>query len=113
MKCACIYEMPASPHLASRCEKDYVNMHVIEESFKKVCEKYDCVTIEGSGGIAWPIRFGSNSTISENLVKNFSSHIYLPQILYLYQQIISSLTSEHVKQNEMNFKVIIFNKFLT
>ena len=52
MKCACIYEMPASPHLASRCEKDYVNMHVIEESFKKVCEKYDCVTIEGSGGIA-------------------------------------------------------------
>ena len=88
-------------------------MHVIEESFKKVCEEYDYVTIEGSGGIVWPIRFGSNSTISEDLVKNFSSHTYLPQILYLYQQIISSLTSEHMKQDEMNFKVNIINSFLT
>ena len=49
--CKYVYEMPASPHLASRHEKNYVDMHVIEESFKKVCEEYDYVTIEGSGGI--------------------------------------------------------------
>ena len=49
--CPYVYEAAVSPHLASRLEGDPVQMDVVKEGFEKVCEAYDYVTVEGSGGI--------------------------------------------------------------
>ena len=55
--CPYIYENAVSPHLASRLEGNPVRMDRVLENFHKVCEKYDYVTMEGSGGIFCPICF--------------------------------------------------------
>ena len=55
--CPYIYEHAYSPHLASRIEGNPVQLSVVKEGYQKVCEKYDYVTMEGSGGILCPICF--------------------------------------------------------
>ena len=53
--CPYVYETAVSPHLASRLEGTPVRMDRVLEDFRKVCEKYDYVTMEGSGGILCPL----------------------------------------------------------
>ena len=57
--CPYIYEQAFSPHLASRIEGNPVCMDVVCQGFHKVCEQYDYITMEGSGGILCPIRYDS------------------------------------------------------
>ena len=49
--CPYVYETAVSPHLASRLEGNPVRMEAVLEGFHKVCEEYEYVTMEGSGGI--------------------------------------------------------------
>ena len=53
--CPYVYETAVSPHLASRLEGNPVQMDRVLEDFHKVCEKYEYVTMEGSGGILCPL----------------------------------------------------------
>ena len=53
--CPYVYETAVSPHLASRLEGNPVQMERVLEDFHKVCEKYEYVTMEGSGGILCPL----------------------------------------------------------
>ena len=55
--CPYVYEHAYSPHLASRIEGHPVEMAVVKDGYKVVCDKYDYVTVEGSGGILCPICF--------------------------------------------------------
>lgn len=52
--CPYIYETAVSPHLASRIEGNPVAMEEVKKGFEKVCQKYDFVTMEGSGGFCVP-----------------------------------------------------------
>lgn len=67
--CPYVYENAWSPHLAAMYEGNPVEWSVIKSGFKNVIEKYDFVTMEGSGGILCPIRFDDKEII------------YLPDIL--------------------------------
>lgn len=58
-----IYKNAVSPHLAARLEGNPVSMDVIRRDFSKVTEKYDYITMEGSGGIVCPIRFDDEKKI--------------------------------------------------
>lgn len=49
--CPYIYETAVSPHLASRIEGNPVVMKEVKRGFTEVSQKYDFVTMEGSGGI--------------------------------------------------------------
>ena len=53
--CPYVYEHAYSPHLASRIEGHPVEMAVVRDGYRAVCDKYDYVTVEGSGGILCPI----------------------------------------------------------
>ena len=55
--CPYVYEHAYSPHLASRIEGHPVEMAVVRDGYRAVCDKYDYVTVEGSGGILCPICF--------------------------------------------------------
>ena len=57
-----ILSYPASPHLAERLDGVIVDYSVVAESTKKLLTEYDCVLIEGAGGIAVPLR-GDRLTI--------------------------------------------------
>ena len=55
--CPYIYETAVSPHLAAKLEGNPISMECVLKNFNHVCQKYDYVTIEGSGGIVCPLRF--------------------------------------------------------
>ena len=58
-----LYKTAVSPHLAAKLEGNPVEMSVVKAGFERVCEKYDFVTMEGSGGIVCPIRKDEKAVI--------------------------------------------------
>ena len=58
-----LYKTPVSPHLAAQIEENPAEMSVIKSTFAQVCEQFDFVTTEGSGGIVCPIRKDEKATI--------------------------------------------------
>ena len=67
--CPYLYENAYSPHLAARIEGGPVELSVVKEGFRKVCETYGYVTVEGSGGIVCPIRYGEEKIMLEDVIK--------------------------------------------
>lgn len=58
-----IYKTAVSPHLAAKLEGNPVSMDTVKRDFSAVSEKYEYVTVEGSGGIVCPIRYDENEKI--------------------------------------------------
>lgn len=109
--CPYIYETAVSPHLASRIEGNPVRMQVVKEGYEKVCEKYDYVTVEGSGGILCPIDFDNERIQLEDIVKELglSSIIIADAGLGTINSVV--LTVEYMKNHGMDVKAIIFNNY--
>ena len=47
--CPYVYEHAWSPHLAARFEGPQIDLEVVRAGWRSVCERYDYVTMEGSG----------------------------------------------------------------
>lgn len=109
--CPYVYERAYSPHLASRIEGNPVVIDVVKQGFQSVCEKYDYVTVEGSGGILCPICFDEAKIQLEDIVKelNLSSVIVADAGLGTINSVV--LTAEYMKSKNMTVKGIIFNHF--
>lgn len=109
--CPYIYENPYSPHLASRIEGNPVRMEVVKQGFDRVGEKYDYVTMEGSGGILCPICFDEAKIQLEDVMKELS----LPSIVIADAGLgtINSvvLTVEYMKSKQLPVKGFIFNYY--
>ncbi len=63
-----IYEKAVSPHLAAKLEGRYIEKAVIKADFKRVCEKFDYITAEGSGGIVCPLRRDKESIMLTDVI---------------------------------------------
>ena len=50
-----IYTHPCSPQLAARIDHRDIPLEVIDNSTEKLLERYDCVLIEGAGGLMVPV----------------------------------------------------------
>lgn len=109
--CPYVYENAYSPHLASRIEGNPVMMNVVKQGFYSVMEKYDYVTVEGSGGILCPICFDEKKIQLEDIVKelDLSSVIIADAGLGTINNVV--LTAEYMKAKHMEVKGIIFNHF--
>ncbi len=49
------FELPVSPHQAAEEEARAIEIPVIVEAFKKLCEKHDFIIVEGAGGLLVPL----------------------------------------------------------
>lgn len=109
--CPYIYENAYSPHLASRIEGNPVQMDVVKAGYKNVCDKYDYVTMEGSGGILCPICFDEAKIQLEDVIKELglSSIIIADAGLGTINSVV--LTVEYMKSHELPLKGIIFNNY--
>ncbi|MCR4944185.1 MAG: dethiobiotin synthase [Clostridium sp.] len=109
--CPYVYENAVSPHLASRIERQPIKMDIIKEKFNKVCEKYDYVTMEGSGGIICPISFDKEKIMLEDIIRelNLSCLIVADAGLGTINDVV--LTIEYMKSKGINVKGIIFNHY--
>lgn len=109
--CPYIYETAVSPHLASRIEGNPVTMETVKKGFEEVCQKYDFVTMEGSGGILCPICFDEKEIWLEDVIKELglSSLIVADAGLGAINSVV--LTAEYMRARKLPVKGIIFNHF--
>lgn len=109
--CPYVYENAYSPHLASRIEGNPVKMDIVKKGFKAVSEKYDYITVEGSGGILCPICFDERKIQLEDIIKelNLSSIIIADAGLGTINSVV--LTAAYMKAKNMPVKGIIFNHY--
>lgn len=109
--CPYIYETAVSPHLASRIEGNPVDMDVVKKGFEKVCEKYDFVTMEGSGGILCPVCFDEKEIWLEDVIRELglSCLIVADAGLGTINSVV--LTAEYMRAKKLPVKGIVFNRF--
>lgn len=109
--CPYIYETAVSPHLASKLEGNPVEMEKVLECFDFVCNKYDYVTVEGSGGILCPLRFDHQKIQLEEFVKARSLSCLMIAHAGLGTINAVVLTAEYMKNHNIPVKGIIFNHY--
>ena len=109
--CPYIYETAVSPHLASRIEGDPVEISTVKAQYKKICDEYEYVICEGSGGIVCPIRCDDKKIMLEDIIKSFG----LPTIIVADAGLgtINSvvLTCEYMKAHGLEIRGLILNNF--
>lgn len=109
--CPYIYETAVSPHLASRIEGNPVVMEEVKKGFREVCQKYDFVTMEGSGGILCPICFDEKEIWLEDVIRQLrlSSLIVADAGLGTINSVV--LTAEYMRSKDLAVKGILLNHF--
>lgn len=109
--CPYVYENAVSPHLAAQMEGNPVDMERVLKNFDQVCEAYDYVTAEGSGGILCPLRFDSQKIQLEDFVKarDLACLAVADAGLGTINAVV--LTAEHMKARQIPVKGIIFNHY--
>jgi dethiobiotin synthetase len=53
--CPYIFDFPASPHLAAELENREIDPENIRDCVNKLTEAYDCILLEGAGGLMVPL----------------------------------------------------------
>lgn len=107
-----LYKTPVSPHLAARIEGNPAEISVINSTFARVCEQYDFVTMEGSGGIVCPIRKDEKTVIFlEDIIRELGlpSLIVADAGLGTINAVVT--TSEYMKARNLAVNGIILNKW--
>lgn len=86
-------------------------MAVVRDGYRAVCDKYDYVTVEGSGGILCPICFDEAKIQLEDVVSElgFSSILIADAGLGTINSVV--LTAEYMKAHHLPLKGIIFNHY--
>ena len=105
------FKNSVSPHLAAKIEKRQINFSVIEKNFLNAADKFDFLTIEGSGGIICPLRFDEKILMLDDVVKklNLSAVVVVDSKLGEINSAV--LTVEHLRAKKISVKGLIFNRF--
>lgn len=110
--CPYVYEHAYSPHLASRLEGNHVEMAVVLDNYRKVKERYDYITVEGSGGILCPICFDEARIGLTDIIDEMELDCILVADAGLGTINSVVLTYEYMKNKNMNIKGMIFNHYI-
>ena len=110
--CPYVYERAYSPHLASQIEGNPVEPDVVLEKFHELKREYDCVIVEGSGGILCPIRFDEHKELwLKDIITSLNLNCILIADAGLGTINAVGLTAEYMRHNGINLEGIIFNHF--
>lgn len=109
--CPYVYETAVSPHLASRLEGNPVRMETVLEKFHEVCEKYEYVTVEGSGGILCPLCFDEADLRLPDVVKACDLGCLIVADAGLGTINGVALTAYYLKEQGIALKGIILNHY--
>lgn len=107
-----LYKNAVSPHLAAKMEGNPVEKDVVIKGYKTVQEKYDYVTVEGSGGIICPIRYDDKAQyFLEDIIKwlNLSVLLVADAGLGTINSVV--LTKEYMQNHGLKLQGIILNNY--
>ena len=109
--CPFVYEHAYSPHLASRIEGNPVTMKKVLEGYNNVCNTYDYVTMEGSGGILCPIAYDTEQIQLEHIIKacNLPCLLIADAGLGTINSVV--LTVEYMRSHNIPLSGIVYNNF--
>ena len=93
------FSLPAAPLISAKHENKEINIEKIISDIKSLEEKYDCVIVEGIGGIAVPIR---NNYLISNLIKDLNYPVVIVARPTLGTINHSVLTIEFAKERMLN-----------
>ncbi|KQC06429.1 MAG: hypothetical protein APR62_07930 [Smithella sp. SDB] len=98
---------PASPHLAAALEGVQIDIKIIEESHARLCEQFDLVLVEGSGGVLVPL---TEKIVLADLAARLKMAVVVvvPNKLGCINHIL--LTIEALRKREMSICGVIFNR---
>lgn len=109
--CPYVYEAAVSPHLAARLEGNPVELDRVLEDFHALCQRYDSVTMEGSGGILCPLRFPDAPLWLPDVVKACDLGCLLVADAGLGTINQVALTAFYLQAHGIPLKGIIFNRY--
>ncbi len=109
--CPYIYENAVSPHLAAQMEGNPVDLDIVLENYDRLCETYDYVTAEGSGGILCPLRFDREKIQLEDFVRarGLGCLVVADAGLGTINAVV--LTVEYMKSRHIPVRGIVFNHY--
>lgn len=112
--CPYLYEAAYSPHLAAGLEGNPVELGVVKQCFDRLSAQYDYVTVEGSGGIICPIRYGKGGEekiLLEHIIKELglSCLIVADAGLGTINHLV--LTVSYMRIKNIPIRGIILNRF--
>ena len=107
-----IYEEAVSPHLAARREGNPVELSVVRQGYEALCQQYDFVIMEGSGGILCPLRWdGRQDLWLEDVIKELNLPCLVVADSGLGTINATLLTLEYLNSKHIPAKGVILNHF--
>lgn len=107
-----LYKTPLSPHLAAKLEDNLFSIEKSVEDYQKLCNTYDYIVVEGSGGIVCPIRWDDQEHVmQEDLIKKFDISVIVVCNLKLGSINSTVLTIEYLKNKKIKIEGIVVNNY--
>ena len=100
-----------SPHLASKRAGQIIQTSQILTDYKKICNKYDYVLVEGAGGITCPLRLDNEIYLLKDLIKDLNIPVIIVADGGLGTINSTLLTVEYARKNNIKINGIILNNF--
>ena len=107
-----VYEEAVSPHLAAKLNRRPIDFDRVEADFRRAKEKYDYLTVEGSGGIICPLRWDETQrVILDDLVVRLRLGAIVVADAGLGTINAAVLTIEHLAARHIPVVGVILNRF--
>lgn len=110
--CPYVYERAYSPHLAARVEGNPVDAAVVLRGYAELTERYEYVTVEGSGGIVCPLRCDGQTLYLADIVRATGAPSLLVADAGLGAINAVALTAEYMRARGLRVKGIVLNRFV-
>ncbi len=107
-----IYEQAVSPHLAAKQEGNPVELSVVREGYQNLCQEYEYIVMEGSGGILCPLRCDEKKELwLEDVIKDLNLSCLVVANAGLGTINATVLTLEYLQMQKIKVKGVILNYF--
>lgn len=110
--CPFVYEPAVSPHLAARMSNRPFRLQTVLDELHILCERYDCVTMEGAGGILCPLTDDEAPLYLADLIKTAGMSCLLVADAGLGTINDVGLTAAYLRANDIPLQGIVLNRFL-
>lgn len=106
-----IFKEAVSPHLASEIENNPIKIEKIKTDFERIKKEFDYIVVEGAGGICCPFNLKEGKLILSDVVKALDLDIIIVADAELGTINSTILTVEYTKQQHINIKGIVLNRY--
>ena len=107
-----VYPEAVSPHLAAQINRAPMDMNRIEADFNRAAQRWDYLTMEGSGGIVCPLRWDDDVKFGlDDVVKRLGLPVIIVAAAGLGTINATVLTVEHLRAATIPVRGIILNRF--